>query len=161
MNTTTKAIIQFTAAAAMAWLSTAHAQAPAPYAKGLTLDMAGKCLNAAQAEANKNKWAMAITVVDDGGHLVAFARMDNTQIASVRISMAKARAANNFRRPTKVFQDRAASDVAVLGLPGVITSEGGLPLMHDGKIIGAVGASGGTAQQDGMTAKACADLLSK
>jgi uncharacterized protein GlcG (DUF336 family) len=102
---------------------------------------------------------MAITVVDDGGHLVAFERLDNTQIASIRISQMKAKAANNFKRPTKVFQDRAASDVAVLGLPGVITSEGGLPLIMDGKIVGAVGTSGGTSAQDGQVSKACADLF--
>jgi uncharacterized protein GlcG (DUF336 family) len=104
---------------------------------------------------------MAITVVDDGGHMVAFARLDNTQIASVRISVSKARAANNFRRPTKVFQDRAAADVAVLSLPGAIASEGGIPLVIDGKIVGAVGASGGTAAQDGQVSKACADHFGK
>jgi glc operon protein GlcG len=104
---------------------------------------------------------MAITVVDDGGHLMAIARLDNTQIASIRISMAKARAANNFKRPTKVFQDRAATDAAVLGLPGAITSERGIPLVLDGKIIGAVGASGGTSVQDGQVAKACADNIGK
>jgi glc operon protein GlcG len=145
---------------AAAPISTAHAQAA--YGKGLTLEMANKCLAASQAEARKNNWNMALSVVDDGGHLVAFARMDNTQIASVRISMEKARAANNFRRPTKAFQDRVASgDVAVLGLPGAITSEGGAPLLFDGKIVGAIGASGGTAQQDGQVAKACADALAK
>src|SRR5258705_2095349 len=103
----------------------------------------------------KNNWNMVISVVDDGGHLVALARLDNTQIASVRISIDKARAANNFRRPTKVFQDRAATDVVVLGLPGAITSEGGLPLVLDGKIIGAIGSSGGTSAQDGQVSKAC------
>ena len=136
--------------------ASAHAQA---YGNGLNLDLARKCIAAAEAEAKKNNWNMAITVVDDGGHLMAFARLDNTQIASVRISQMKAKAANNFKRPTKVFQDRAATDVAVLGLPGVITSEGGLPLMLDGKIIGAVGSSGGTAAQDGQVSKACADMF--
>ena len=131
------------------------------YGKALNLEMARKCIAAAEAEAKKNNWAMAITVVDDGGHLMAFARLDNTQIASVRISIAKARAANNFKRPTKVFQDRAATDVAVLGLPGAITSEGGIPLVIDGKIVGAVGASGGTSAQDGQVSKACADNIGK
>ena len=142
------------------FFSTAYAQVPA-YSKGLTIEMANKCLAAAQAEARKNSWFMVISVVDDGGHLVALARMDNAQIASVKISIAKARAANNFRRPTKVFQDRVKDDASVLGLPGAITSEGGVPLMLDGKIIGAVGASGGTSQQDGVVAKACADIIGK
>jgi glc operon protein GlcG len=132
-----------------------------PYSNALNLEMARKCIAAAEAEARKNNWNMAISVVDDGGHLMAFARMDNTQIGSVRISIAKARAANNFRRPTKVFEDRAATNAAVLGLPGAIPSEGGLPLVLDGKIIGAVGSSGGTSQQDGMASKACVDNLGK
>ena len=144
-----------------ALVPTGAAFAQQAYGNALNLEMARKCIAAAEAEAKKNSWAMAITVVDDGGHLMAFARMDNTQIASVRISIAKARAANNFKRPTKVFQDRAATDVAVLGLPGAITSEGGIPLVLDGKIIGAVGASGGTSAQDGQVSKACADNIGK
>jgi len=131
------------------------------YSKGLTLEMARKCIAAAEAEARKNNWLMAIAVVDDAGLLTAFARMDNTQNASVQIAQTKALAANNFKRPTKVFQDRAATDVSVLGLPGAITSEGGLPLMLDGKIVGAIGSSGGTSQQDGVTSKACVDSFGK
>lgn len=140
--------------------STAFAQAPS-YSKGLTLEMANKCLAAAQGEARKNNWNMVFSVVDDGGNLVALARMDNAQIASINISMAKARAANNFRRPTKAFADRVKDDPAVAALPGVSVSEGGVPLLLDGKIIGAVGASGGTGQQDGVAARACADTLGK
>jgi glc operon protein GlcG len=135
--------------------------AQAPYSKGLTIDMANKCIAAAHAEAKKNNWFMVVSVVDDGGNLVALGRMDNAQIASIKISIKKAKAANDFRRPTKVFQDRVKDDVSVLGLPGAITSEGGVPLMQDGKIIGAVGSSGGTAQQDGIAAKACADSIGK
>ena len=135
--------------------TTAFAQQPPPYGKGLNLEMARKCIAAAEAEAKKNGWLMAFSVVDDTGHLMAMARMDNTQLASIRISFEKARADNNFRRPTKTFQDRAATDTAVLGLPGVITSEGGVPLVMDGKIVGAIGASGGTSQQDGVAAQAC------
>ncbi len=146
-------------AVALAPAGVAHAQQA--YANGLTLDLARKCIAASEAEAKKNNWAMAITVVDDGGWLMAFARMDNTQLASVKISIAKARAANNFKRPTKAFQDRAATDVAVLGLPGAITSEGGIPLVIDGKIIGAVGTSGGTSAQDGQVSKACAENIGK
>lgn len=133
----------------------------APYSKGLNYDMAVKCIAAAHAEAKKNNWFMVTSVVDDGSNLVAVGRMDNAQIASIKISIKKAVAANNFRRPTKVFQDRVKDDVSVLGLPGAITSEGGLPIMMDGKIIGAVGNSGGTAQQDGIASKACTDAIGK
>jgi uncharacterized protein GlcG (DUF336 family) len=152
------AILALGAAFVLVPTGAAFAQA---YSNALNLETARKCIAAAEAEAKKNNWNMAISVVDDGGHLMAFARMDNTQIASVRISIAKARTANNFRRPTKVWEDRAATNVSVLGLPGVITSEGGLPLVLDGKIIGAVGASGGTSPQDGVTSKACVDNLGK
>jgi len=140
----------------------AAAYAQAAYSKGLTLGMANKCLAAAEAEAKKNNWHQAFAVVDDGGHLLAFARMDNTQIASARIAIDKATAANNYRRPTKAFEDALVGGrMAILGLPGGFPSEGGILLMLDGKIIGAVGASGGTAQQDGMAAKACADTIGR
>lgn len=158
MKRTALSIIFGTLLAAVPF-STSFAQAH--YSKGLTYEMAGKCIAAAHAEAKKNNWFMVTSVVDDGGHLVALGRMDNAQIASIKISVAKARAANNFRRPTKVFQDRVKDDVSVLGLPGAITSEGGVPLMMDGKIIGAVGSSGGTAQQDGVVSKACTDAIGK
>ena len=157
MKRSTAALV-LSAVAAFAAAGPAGAQ---PYGTAVTLDLARKCIAAVEAEAKKNNWNMVISVVDDGGHLVALARLDNTQIASVKISVMKARAANNFRRPTKVFQDRAATDVAVLGLPGAITSEGGIPLVVDGKIIGAVGSSGGTAAQDGQVSKACADNIAK
>ena len=147
-------------AAALMMVPAGAAFAQQPYSKGLTLEMARKCIAAAEAEAKKNNWNQAIAVVVDGGYLMAFARMDNTQIGSVRISIEKARAANNFRRPTKAFADRlAGGDTGVLGLPGAIPSEGGIPLMLDGKIIGAVGASGGTSAQDGQASKACADMF--
>jgi glc operon protein GlcG len=155
---TSTAILALGATFALVPTGAAFAQA---YSNALNLDMARKCIAAAEAEAKKNNWNMALTVVDDGGHLMAFARMDNTQIASVHISQEKARAANNFKRPTKVFQDRAATDVAVLGLPGAITSEGGIPLMLDGKFVGAIGTSGGTSAQDGQVSKACADNFGK
>lgn len=158
MKTTALPVLIGTLIAAVPF-STSFAQAS--YAKGMTYEMAGKCIAAAHAEAKKNGWFMVTTVVDDGGHLVALGRMDNAQIASIKISQMKARAANNFRRPTKVFQDRVKDDVSVLGLPGAITSEGGIPIMMDGKIIGAVGSSGGTAQQDGVVSKACADAIGK
>jgi uncharacterized protein GlcG (DUF336 family) len=139
-----------------------HAQMRVPYSNALTLDIAKKCLAAAEAESRKNGWNMAIAVVDTGGHLVAFQRMDNTQIASVRIAIEKARTANNFRRPSKALEDALAGGrQAILGIPGATPLEGGIPLMTDGKIMGAVGVSGELAVQDGQVAKVCVDNLAK
>ena len=140
--------------------------APAPppqYGQpGVNLEQATKAVEAAAAEAKKNGWFMAIAVVSNGGHLVHFSKMDQTQFASVQIAMHKAKAAAMFRRPTKVFEDRVAAGgagLAVLSLDGVIASEGGIPLMRDGKIIGAIGCSGGTGAQDGQACKAGVDTI--
>jgi glc operon protein GlcG len=114
--------------------------APAPppqYGQpGVNLEQATKAVEAAAAEAKKNGWFMAIAVVSNGGHLVHFSKMDQTQFASVQIAMHKAKAAAMFRRPTKVFEDRVAAGgagLAVLSLDGVIASDGGIPLMRDGR----------------------------
>ncbi len=141
--------------------STAYAQR-VPYSNALTLDIAKKCLAAAEAESKKNTWNMAIAIVDDGGNLFAFSRMDNTQIGSIQIAIEKAKTANNFRRPSKALEDALAGGrMAILGLPGATPLEGGIPLVADGKIMGAVGVSGELAGQDGQVAKACVDSLAK
>jgi glc operon protein GlcG len=128
--------------------------------KAMTLAEAKKIAAAAVEEAGKNKFAMAIAIVDDGGHLVYFEKLDETQIGSVRIALEKARSAANFKRPTKAFEDALAGGRnAVLGLPGVVPSEGGVPLMAGGKVIGAIGVSGGTAAQDGQVAQAGAAVM--
>src|SRR5262249_46495495 len=115
--------------------SPALAQNPPPYARGMTLELARKCISLAEAESRKNSWAMAIAVIDDGGNMAAFVRMDNTQLASSRIAIEKAKTANGFRRPSKVFEDGVAGGRnAILGLPGAIPIEGGLPLIVEGKI---------------------------
>ena len=133
-----------------------------PYGSALTLDMARKCVAAAVAESRKNNWNMAIAVVDTGGHLVAFERMDNTQIGSVRVALDKAETANNFRRPTKALEDAVAGGRnALLALRGATPLEGGVPLTLDGKIIGAIGVSGELSGQDAQAARACADNLGK
>ncbi len=138
-------------------------QAPPQYgAPGVTLEQAKKAIEAAEAEAKKNNWLMAIAVVSNGGHLVAFAKMDQTQFASVKIAQHKARTAATFRRPTKAFQDGLAANPAniyLLTLDDVIASEGGIPLMSGGKIIGAIGCSGGTGAQDGQVCKAGVDTI--
>jgi uncharacterized protein GlcG (DUF336 family) len=128
-----------------------------PYGVPIATEMAKKVAAAAIAEARKNNWAMAVAVVDTGGILVYFERMQDTQVGSVQVAMEKAKSAALFRRPTKSFQDTLAGGgegLRILGLTGAIPVEGGIPLIVDGKLIGAVGASGGTSEQDGKTAQA-------
>lgn len=131
-----------------------------PYGISISPDAAKKVAAAAVAEARKNNWAMAVAIVDTGGYLVYFERMPDTQLGSVEISMDKAKSAALFRRPTKTFQDTLAGGgdgLRVLKLAGAVPVDGGIPLIVDGKIIGAIGASGGSSTQDGSTAQAGAN----
>jgi glc operon protein GlcG len=129
--------------------------------KSLTLEAAKKLASLAEAEALKNKWTMVIAIVDDGGNLMYLERMDNTQIGSIEVAIQKAKTAISFKRPTKVYEDlMAQGKTDILGIPGVIPIEGGLPLVVDGQYIGAIGVSGGTRQQDGLVAKAAVDAFS-
>ena len=147
--------------------TTAHAEmatpaaAPPQYGQpGVNLEQAQAAAAAAVAEAKKNGWLMAVAVVSNSGYLVSFSKIDQTQFASVQIAMDKAKAAATFRRPTKVFEDRAnGGGPSVLSLHGVVASEGGIPLMRDGKVIGAIGCSGGTSAQDGEACKAGAATI--
>jgi uncharacterized protein GlcG (DUF336 family) len=144
----------FAATSLAAW-----AQVPV-YGNAVNLDQAKKALAAAQAEARKQGWPVAIAIVDNHGMLVAYERMDNTQTASVQVSIDKAASAAMYRRPTKVFQDLVAGGgvgTRVLNLRGASTVEGGLPLIVDGKLIGGIGVSGVNSDQDGVVAKAGAD----
>lgn len=141
----------------------AQAQVP-QYGANVTLEQARKVLAAAVADSRKQNLPMAVAVVDTAGQLVAFERMDNTQTASTFVAQDKAASAAMFRRPTKAFQDAVASGGAglrVLGLRGASPVEGGLPIVVDGKIIGGIGVSGGTSEQDGVVAKAGLDALAK
>ena len=143
--------------AAMLFGADARAQAPAPYGETLNGETAKKAATAAAAEAKKNGWAMCIAVVAPSGDLVYFERMDNCQFASITISQHKAKAAATFRRPTKAFEDRVAAGGAgltALTLDGIIASEGGIPVVVGGKIVGGIGCSGGTGQQDGVACQA-------
>jgi glc operon protein GlcG len=135
---------------------------PPPYGAPITLEQAQKAISAAAAEAKKNNWFLAISVVAPGGYLVAFGLMDQTQIGSIAISQHKARAAANFRRPTKAFQDGLTGEkpnLVLLTLDDVIASEGGIPIMVDGKIVGAIGCSGATGAQDGQACQAGVNAL--
>ena len=130
--------------------------------KALNLAVAKQIAAAAEAEAIKNKFTMVIVIVDDGGNLIYLEKMDDTQIGSIEVAQAKAHSAIAFKRPTKVFQDGVAGgNTAILKLPGVIATEGGIPLTADGKIIGAIGVSGGSSAQDGTVAQAGVDALPK
>src|SRR5262249_52635971 len=138
------------------------AQAPVPYGMPISIENAKKAAAPAIAEAAKNKWTMAVAIVDPSGVLVDFEKMDNTQVGSVDIAIDKAQTAARFKRPTKALQDALAAGGAgmrILGLRGVTPVEGGLPLMMDGKIVGAIGVSGMASDQDGQCAKAGADTL--
>jgi len=145
--------------APMSWL--AGAQVPS-YGPNINVEQARKIIAAGQVEAKKNSWPVAIAVVDTAGNLVAFEKMDDTQTASIDVSQDKARSSAIYRRPSKVFEDLVAGGGAgtrVLNLRNASTVEGGLPIAVGGKIIGAVGVSGVTSQQDGMVAKASLDGL--
>ena len=123
--------------------------------KTVSLALATKMAAAAQAEATKNSWNMVITVVDDGGNLVYIGRMDGAQIGSIAVSQAKAHTALAFRRPTKMFQDLVDQNQGhITTLPGMTAVQGGLPIMLDGKTIGAIGVSGGSSVQDEQCAQA-------
>ena len=130
--------------------------------KALTLALAKSIAAAAEEVANKNNWNMFIAIVDDGGNLMYLERMDETQIGSIEVAIQKGRSAVTFKRPTKVFEDAVAGGrTALLRLPGAVPVEGGLPITVDGKIIGAIGVSGGTSPQDGEVGKAALDALPK
>ena len=141
----------------------AAAQAPPPaYGMPVNIDNAKKAAAAAVAEARKNNFTMAIAVVDTAGALVYFEKMDGTQNGSVNVAIDKARSAVLFKRSTKAFQDTVAQGGAglrMLGLPGAVPVEGGIPLVEGGRIVGAIGASGGTSDQDGMCAQAGVNVL--
>jgi glc operon protein GlcG len=135
---------------------------PEPYGLPIGVEDAKKAASAALAEARRNGWAMAAAVVDTGGHLVYFEKMDGTQTGSVAVAINKARSAALFLRPTKAFQDMLAAggdSLRVLGLKSAVPVEGGVPLVSGGRTIGAIGLSGGTSAQDGQCARAGADAV--
>ena len=132
---------------------TAHAQLADK--KVLTLDAAKKITFAAEAEAKKNGWTMAIVVVDDAGHLIQFERIDGTQTGSIEVAIAKAKTAAAFKRPSKFFEEAAKTRPAIVTLsPAAVMIEGGVPVFLGQQLLGAVGVSGGTSQQDGIVAEA-------
>jgi glc operon protein GlcG len=134
-----------------------------PYGLPISLEQALAVIQAAVAEAKKRKWKMNVAISDSGGNLVAFQRMDGAMLASIQIAEHKARAAVTFRRPTKVFEDgvQLMHLNYLLAFDGIIASRGGIPLIDQGVIIGAIGCSGGTDSQDEVVSKAGAAVINK
>jgi uncharacterized protein GlcG (DUF336 family) len=132
-----------------------------PYGAPISLEQANKLLSVGVAEAKSHHWNLNLAVVDSGGNLVAFNRMDGAQLASIAISEHKARTSVTYRRETKVFEKaiNEGHTLSILTLDGVIASRGGIPVVADGKLIGAVGCSGGTGSQDEVVCKAMVDAL--
>jgi glc operon protein GlcG len=132
-----------------------------PYGPPISLEHASGVIAAALAEARKREWKLNVAVVDSGGNLVAFQRMDGAQLASIQVSEHKARAAVTFRRETKVWESAVQLSGLnyVMTLDGVVASRGGIPLLEGGKIVGAIGCSGGTGSQDEAACKAGAAAL--
>jgi glc operon protein GlcG len=156
------ALVAFAAAAGSA--SAQQPAPPPPYGPSITLDDAKRAMAAAELEAAKNSWQVAITIIDSGGNLVMFHKVDNTQLASIGASEGKARTALTFKRPSKVLDDAIAAGGAglrLLAVKDITPLEGGLPIVADGKIIGAIGVSGALSSQDAQVAKAGADAVAK
>jgi len=134
-----------------------------PYGPPISLERAQAAIGAAVVEAKKRNWKMNLAVVDSGGNLVSFQRMDGAMLASIQIAEHKARAAATFRRPTKVFEDgiNLMHLNYLLAFDGVIASRGGIPLIENGAIIGGIGVSGGTDSQDEIVSNAGAAVINQ
>ena len=140
----------------------AVAQMPNPYGPAISLENAKKAAAPALAEAAKNNWRVSVAIVGPAGTLIYYEKMDNTQLGSANVAIDKARSATLFKRPTKTLQDTLAAGgegLRLLRVQGVVPVEGGIPLVMDGKIVGAIGVSGATSAQDSQCAKAGADTV--
>jgi glc operon protein GlcG len=162
LMSTLKNIAVAAAVAAVTCIPAAAQQATPPYGAPISLEQAEKVIAAAEAEAKKNNFFVVITVVDTGGYVVATHRLDNTQLGSIPLAEGKARTAVLYRRPSKAFEDAIAAGgigLRVLGLGNAVPYEGGVPILVDGKVIGAIGVSGMLPTQDGQVANAGASGL--
>ena len=128
-------------------------QIPGPYGPDVTLQQAEGIIAAARAEAARRGFTMAFAVVDPNGDLVSFEKMDGTQNASIEVAVAKAKSAARFRRPTKAFSDALSGGrVAIVAIPGAMPIEGGVPIVRANRVVGAIGVSGGSSEEDGQVA---------
>ena len=142
----------------------AAAPAPLPYGPSITLDQAKRVMSAAELEAAKNSWTVAITILDSGGNLVMFHKFDNAQLSAITTSEGKARTALEFKLPSKALDDAIAAGGAgmrLLALKDITPLQGGILILADGKIVGAIGVSGALSAQDEQVAKTGADVLAK
>jgi glc operon protein GlcG len=164
------AVVLLSAGSALAQTAAAPPPAPAPstanlpYGPPIPLDQAKRAMAAAELEAAKNSWQVAITILDSGGNIVMFHRIDNAQLSATGVSEGKARTALEFKRASKALDDAIAGGGAglrLLALKNITPIEGGMPLVADGKIIGAIGVSGALSSQDAQVAKAGADALAR
>ena len=154
-------VVVFTVGVAAAQQPAAPTPAPMAYGSPINLEQAKKVMAGAEAEARKNNWPVVIVILDTGGQMVMMQRLDNTQWGSVDIAKEKARTAVALRRPTKVLQDGIAQGGVNLRFlsTGFSVLEGGIPIVHEGKIIGSIGVSGVLSTQDAQTAQAGHDAL--
>ncbi len=149
-------------AAALALTASLHAQMPNPYGTPISLEKAKAVAAVVMAEAQKNNWTVAVTIVDPNGDLVFFEKIDGTQLGSIDLSIDKARSAARFKRSTKTYEDAVAGGgdgLRILKVEGAMPVEGGIPLVENGKIIGAIGVSGGQSANDGICATAAAATI--
>jgi glc operon protein GlcG len=138
--------------------------ATAPYGPAITLDQAKRAMAAAELEAAKNSWQVAITILDSGGNMVMFHKLDNAQLSAIGASEGKARTALMFKRPSKALDDAIAAGGAglrLLAVKDITPLEGGVPILADGRIVGAIGVSGALSSQDAQVARAGADAVGK
>jgi glc operon protein GlcG len=157
-------LLSLSIAAMLFAAASASAQAPPAYGPAITLEQAKRVMAGAEAEATKNNWPVVIAILDPGGNVVMLHRLDNAQWGSIEVAKDKARSAVAFRRPTKVFQDligKGGDNLRLLNLTGASLLEGGIPIVADGKIIGSVGVSGVTSQQDAQIGQAGIDAMLK
>ena len=142
-------------------LATPAAQPQLITKKALSLDAARTIAAAAEAFARKNNWSVTLAILDDGGHLLYFQRMDGVNIGAIEVCLRKAESAVKFKRPGKAFADRIPGQPQVMVIPGAFPFEGGLPIVAGGEVIGGIGVSGATAEQDAMIGQAGLDALEK
>ena len=142
--------------------TTAQKSTVVAYGENITLQAAKKIAADCEKFATEKQWTIIVAIVDTGGNLVLLQKMDNTQIGSIDVAIAKAKTANAFKRPTKTFEDGLAaggSSIRILNVPGITPVDGGEPIMSNGKIIGALGISGMSSAQDGEVVKAALSAL--
>ena len=159
---TLKTLVGACVLAALAAMPAQAQTPPPPYGPPIGIENARKVMTAAEAEASKNNWAVVISIIDSGGNIVMLHRRDDVQLSSIEIAQGKAKTALMFKRPSKALDDAISGGGAglrFLALKDIVPLEGGVPIMLDGKIVGAIGVSGVLSSQDAQVARAGTDAL--